>query len=110
MNIGAYGQGLSRIGLAGLSEQGQREDGRVRLNAAMQRQEQEAQGRAAGALTGMAARAAEGIYDQRKTGFDQKNAGAQKAFDQGDAGYRATHERPEYSALDDIAQAFEGWF
>lgn len=110
MNIGGYGQGLSRVALAALSQQGQRENERVRLNAALNRQQQAAQGEAAGVLTGAATRAAAGLYQQREADFNQRHADEQHAYDTGSEGYKATHTRPDYSALDDIAAAFDGVF
>lgn len=109
MNVAGYGQGLSKIALASLERQAQREGERDQLKAAQIRAEDQAQGQAIGTLVGAGTRAAQGIYDERKGAFDQQHADAQRAYDTGTDGYKQTHARPEYSALDDIADAFEGW-
>ena len=104
------GFNLARIGLAGNSGLGNIEAARRQDMARMNAEEQQAQGEAVGTLVGALARGGVGLYDERKRGFDKQHDAEQRKFDQGDKAYQATHTRPEYSALDDLAGLFEGWF
>ena len=104
------GFNLARIGLAGNSGLGNIEAARRQDLARMNADEQAAQGEAIGTLVGTLARGGIGLYDERKQGFDKQHDAEQRAFDKGDEAYQATHTRPEYSALDDLAGMFEGWF
>lgn len=110
MNVAGYGQGISQMGVLSLGRQAQREGERDRLKSAQARTEEQAQGEAIGVLTGAATRAAQGVYDERKGEFDRQHADEQRAYDTGTDAYKQTHQRPEYSALDDIADAFDGVF
>ena len=104
------GFNLAKIGLRGNDGLGNIEALRREQQARMNADEQQAQGQATGMLVGSLARGGIGIYDERKRGFDQKHDAEQRAFDQGSEAYKASHARPEYSALDDLAGMFEGWF
>jgi hypothetical protein len=104
------GFNLAKVGLAGNSGLGRIEAARRQQQAQMNAEEQLAQGQATGTLVGALARGGVGVYDERKRGFDKEHDSEQRAFDQGDDAYKATHARPEYSALDDLAGMFEGWF
>lgn len=104
------GFNLARIGLAGNSGLGRLEAARRQDMARMNQEEDAAQGQAVGTLVGALARGGIGAYDERKTRFDKAHDAEQRAYDQGDKAYQATHTRPEYSALDDLSGMFEGWF